>query len=135
MQNVIRTGVLVLTLSAGSMIVGCSYGNDSPSRADGYRGDARADVLTPAEPAEAPPADRTAPAPEPIVTPVPQAAPAPVAPAPVAQPVTYTVKQGDNLWQIAKAHYGDGQKWKQIVDANPGLNPDKLPVGKTIVLP
>jgi nucleoid-associated protein YgaU len=135
MKNVIRTGVLVLTLSAGSMMLGCSYGKDSPSQANGYRGDARADVLTPSEPVETLPPVKPAPAPEPIVTPAPQVAPAPVAPAPSAAPVTYTVKQGDNLWQIAKAHYGDGQKWKQIVDANPGLNPDKLPVGKKIVLP
>ena len=48
---------------------------------------------------------------------------------------TYTVKKGDTLWKIAAAHYGDGRKWKQIVDANPGLTPEKLKVGQTITLP
>jgi 5'-nucleotidase/UDP-sugar diphosphatase len=48
---------------------------------------------------------------------------------------TYTIKQGDTLWKIATAHYGDGKKWKAIVDANPGLEPSKLRVGQTITLP
>jgi 5'-nucleotidase/UDP-sugar diphosphatase len=75
-------------------------------------------------------------------------APAYAAPAPVEQPLvtstpsvtpaagkTYTVKKGDNLFQIAKAHYGDGKQWTRIVDANPGLEPAKLKVGQTIQLP
>jgi 5'-nucleotidase len=55
-----------------------------------------------------------------------------------AAPITggsYTVKPGDTLWKIAATHYGDGHKWKQIVDANPGLEPSKLKIGQTITLP
>lgn len=48
---------------------------------------------------------------------------------------TYTVKPGDTLWKIAAAHYGDGKKWHQIVQANPGLQPSQLKVGQTITLP
>jgi 5'-nucleotidase len=48
---------------------------------------------------------------------------------------TYTVKPGDTLWKIAATHYGDGRKWKQIADANNGLDPSKLRVGQTITLP
>ncbi len=48
---------------------------------------------------------------------------------------SYTIKKGDTLWSIAQRHYGNGQKWQDIVAANPGLDPQKLPVGKAIILP
>jgi nucleoid-associated protein YgaU len=48
---------------------------------------------------------------------------------------TYTIKHGDTLWSIAASHYGDGKKWKQIADANPGISPSALRVGQTITLP
>jgi nucleoid-associated protein YgaU len=48
---------------------------------------------------------------------------------------TYTIKHGDTLWKIAASHYGDGKKWKQIADANPGISPSSLRVGQTITLP
>jgi 5'-nucleotidase / UDP-sugar diphosphatase len=61
----------------------------------------------------------------PIVTPV----------APPPAQATYTIQKNDSLWKIAEQHYGSGQRWPDIVAANPGLEPKKLPVGKTIVLP
>jgi len=48
---------------------------------------------------------------------------------------SYTIKKGDTLWKIASAHYGDGKKWHEIADANPGLSPSALRVGETISLP
>ena len=48
---------------------------------------------------------------------------------------TYTIQKGDTLWKIATAKYGDGKKWHEIADANPGLSPSDLRVGQTISLP
>jgi len=47
----------------------------------------------------------------------------------------YVVARGDTLWSIAKRVYGDGQKWKEIVRVNLGLQPTKLRVGQEILLP
>ncbi len=64
------------------------------------------------------------------------------APQPVVSPVavppaqsTYTIRKNDTLWKIAQSHYGDGQRWQDIAAANPGIDPKKLAVGQTIVLP
>lgn len=48
---------------------------------------------------------------------------------------TYTVRDGDTLWSIADSVYGDGQKWREILDANPGLRPEELHVGQELSLP
>lgn len=50
-------------------------------------------------------------------------------------PRTYTIRKNDTLWSIAQRIYGNGQRWVDIVDANPGINPKKLAVGQEIVLP
>jgi nucleoid-associated protein YgaU len=60
---------------------------------------------------------------------------APEASASVASNRTYTIKSGDTLGKIAQAELGGSSKWKQIVDANPGLDPRKLKVGQVIKLP
>lgn len=76
-------------------------------------------------------------------------APAPTAPTPVVAPVpletpgatsgaaggTYVVQKGETLWKIATKVYGDGQRWKDIAAANPGLNPNAIQAGQTITLP
>ncbi len=48
---------------------------------------------------------------------------------------TYTIRPGDNLWDISKQVYGDGTKYERILNANPALNPDNMKPGTKIVIP
>lgn len=49
----------------------------------------------------------------------------------------HTIRSGDTIWGIAKESYGDASLsvTKEILAANPGLDPDALAVGKRIRLP
>lgn len=49
----------------------------------------------------------------------------------------YTVKKGDTLWAIAKAHYGEGSKYNAIFEANRPMlkDPDKIYPGQTLRIP
>ena len=47
----------------------------------------------------------------------------------------YQVKKGDTLFGIARTRYGNGNRWQQIASANPGLTPETLQAGATIVVP
>ena len=59
-----------------------------------------------------------------------------VDPAPASSGSTqYTIKSGDTLEGIARTQMGSGQKWQQIVAANPGLDPKALKIGQKITIP
>lgn len=45
---------------------------------------------------------------------------------------TMTVRKGDTAWKIAERAYGNGAKWKQIAELNPGFNPNSLKVGSVL---
>ncbi len=49
----------------------------------------------------------------------------------------YTVKSGDSLSKIAKAHYGDAMKYPVIFEANKPMlkNPDKIYPGQVLRIP
>ena len=47
-------------------------------------------------------------------------------------PKTYTVKQGDTLWGIAKKNFNDGSKYKDLAKLNSISNPNSLKVGQVI---
>lgn len=59
--------------------------------------------------------------------------------APTPEPVeqTYTVASGDSLSKIAKKFYGDGNKWRQIFEANRDVikDPDLIHPGQTLKIP
>jgi len=57
------------------------------------------------------------------------------APAPAA--TLYTVKSGDTLGAIAKAHYGDASKYPVIFEANTPMlkNPDRIYPGQVLRIP
>jgi len=48
---------------------------------------------------------------------------------------TYTVKEGDNLSKIARAHYNDGSKHQLISRANNGIKSENLKIGMKLLLP
>lgn len=54
---------------------------------------------------------------------------------PTQQTTSYMVAAGDSLWRISKRVYHDGSRWREIVAANPGLDPDRMRPGETIKLP
>jgi 5'-nucleotidase/UDP-sugar diphosphatase len=108
-------------------VVGCQSTNSAKPTADASTMDLSAP--SPQSPtAYAPPVD----SPTPDVTATPAT---PAMSTMTASGNTYEIKPGDTLWKIAATHYGDGRKWKQIADANPGLEPSKLRIGQTITLP
>jgi nucleoid-associated protein YgaU len=54
-----------------------------------------------------------------------------------ATPKTYTVKEGDTLWMIAKQTTGDGENWKTIYSANQtmiGVDPNSILAGQELVI-
>ncbi len=56
---------------------------------------------------------------------------------PEPEATLYTVKSGDSLSKIAKAHYGDAMKYKQIFEANTPMlkDPDKIYPGQVLRIP
>lgn len=83
------------------------------------------------------PAARPAPvdppqSPAPIAMP---AAPEPIAAAP-ATATEHIVRKGDTLWSLARGYYGDGNHWRRILKANPGLKDQQsLEPGERLAIP
>ncbi len=119
-------------------------------KAPGARGSASAGDVRTVEEAPAPvkvedpgisvapaPAEAPAPAPAPTVVPASPVEPAPAVvvaePAPAESDFTlYTIRRGDMLSKISRRY---NIRQRAILDMNPGLNPNKLYIGRTIKLP
>ncbi|MDG1838587.1 MAG: LysM peptidoglycan-binding domain-containing protein [Phycisphaerales bacterium] len=56
-------------------------------------------------------------------------------PAPSARPTRVTIRSGDTLTSIAARTLGNGNKWQQLLDANPKIDPRSLRVGGTLRIP
>jgi len=50
-------------------------------------------------------------------------------------PTVYTVKAGDNLWQIAQTIYGSGYNWVDIARENNLKNPNLVYAGQELKIP
>ena len=48
---------------------------------------------------------------------------------------TYTVIQGDSLWEISVRSYGDGYRWVDIANENDLVNPNIIHPGNILTLP
>ncbi len=53
----------------------------------------------------------------------------------MASAKVHVVAAGETLSDISKKHYGTTTKWREIVKANPGVDPEGLKVGDKLVLP
>ena len=47
----------------------------------------------------------------------------------------YKIVKGDNLSSIAKKYLGNAEKWTEIAQANPGIDPNNLQIGPVINIP
>ena len=54
---------------------------------------------------------------------------------PAAGPRTYTLQAGDTLADISSAFYGTPNRWRELVAANPGLDPAALKPNTVITIP
>ncbi len=50
-------------------------------------------------------------------------------------PISYKVKKGDCLWNLAKKYYGDGSKYTVLAKANNISNPNLIYTGDTLTIP
>ena len=140
--------MLALSLTLAFGLTGC---NNKPKTEEPPAPTTQPEVYPEPAPTPAPaPQPAPAPAPKPIPAtpkkPASSSTPAP-APAPSTKSTSgtavktpkskevYVVQQGDTLTAIAKRVYGDPNKVKAIIAANPGLDADKIKVGQKIVLP
>ncbi|MDO4268686.1 MAG: LysM peptidoglycan-binding domain-containing protein [Eubacteriales bacterium] len=63
-----------------------------------------------------------------LILPVREAATAP-------SQTSYTVQEGESLWEISKRCYGDGSRYQELQAANNIADPNNPPAGQTITIP
>ena len=133
--------VVVLTLSsctASNRFAGGDWepATDSPRHGRPDRPLTRVAILPPLHPAalDVGGSELRYPAPTPLATrtvPV-RDVPPPFRPAP---PSSYIVAPGETLTAIARNELGDASRWRDIVAANPGLDPSHIQAGQKLKMP
>lgn len=78
---------------------------------------------------------RLVPAPAPAAIPISTVSPAPVLTDVVAGGKVYVLKQGDTFSKIAREQLGGLNHLRDLINANPGIDPDKIHLGQKINLP
>jgi nucleoid-associated protein YgaU len=135
---------VLLTALVGAIACGGCEKKQGPQTTDPNVPVETAGTLAPLEPPPAEPAIPPSVEPEPLTTyppaPAPEFVPAPeplaAAPSPAPERTrTYVVQKGDTLWRIALTILGDGQRYRDILAANPGVEPHSLQIGQRLVIP
>jgi nucleoid-associated protein YgaU len=125
----------VALVLAATLAVGCS--NTKKPAANSAVTDIR--PSNPAPPPPPPPVVQPAQPAQPIQPVISDSAPVVTPTIATATPVitgnTYTIQKGDTLYKIARAKYGNPTAVKKIIEANPGMDPNKIKVGQKINLP
>ena len=85
--------------------------------------------------AMAPPPPTLEPAPAPIPRTTVLPAPAPVPTDVVAGGKVYVLKEGDTFSKIAREQFGGLNRLRDLINANPGIDPNKIHPGQKINLP
>ena len=130
MRHVIA--LTVVLIAAVALAGGCQNKKKNGTATAGNSLSPSVTDITPSAPAPAPVAYQ--PAPQPAMTSDISVTSTPSAGA-TGGGGSYTVKKGDTLYGIARAKYGDGKQYTKIVAANPGVSPQSLKVGQTLVIP
>jgi LysM repeat protein len=47
----------------------------------------------------------------------------------------HVVEKGDTLWSLANRYLGDGRRWREIQQANGGIDTKKLRIGQKLLIP
>lgn len=120
-----RYTVALMLLLSMTVMVGCKQQAKGPQTTS---------VEPPVRPMDTlAPASETTPPPPPM-TAAPQAV-EPSTPTPLVPPRTYTVEKGDTIYGIARKVFGSDTRAKDIIAANPGIDPNHIKVGQVINLP
>ena len=54
---------------------------------------------------------------------------------PTGYKAMHTIQRGDTLWDLAVKYYGDGTQWTKIQQANGGIDPYTLQIGRQLYIP
>ena len=75
------------------------------------------------------------PTPSPSPSTIPSTAPALVPGDPVQVTIAYTIRPGDTFWSVSRRFLGDGERYPELMAANPLIDPDQLDTGQVIIVP